>query len=183
MVRVGAFAQIGQFSSEVRLELSSGDRVICRTARGLEVGIYLESIARDIGGDQDLMDGVVLRKMTVQDDLLQQRLDKNRQLAIADCQQLVGQIEPDAVLLDAEQTFDGQRLYFYFLGDVSPELERLTDDLAEKYDAKVRFSEFAETLSAGCGPDCGTETAAGGCGTAGGCSSCGVKGACGTTKS
>ena len=76
-----------------------------------------------------------------------------------------------AVLMDVELLFDGASLYFYFLGDVSPEVERLTDELAEAYEAKVQFRRFTEAVVEGCGPDCGTEAAAG-CGD--GCSTCGL---------
>jgi hypothetical protein len=61
---------------------------------------------------------------------------------------------------------------------VSPELDALTSELAAVYDTKVQFHRFAQVLTEGCGPGCGTEEAAGnGCGT-GGCSSCAVAGAC-----
>src|SRR2546430_11543646 len=48
-------------------------------------------------------------------------------------------------------------LFFYFLGDVTPELEAYTGRLAETYEANVQFRKFTETLIEGCGPGCGTE--------------------------
>ena len=80
--------------------------------------------------------------------------------------------------MDVEHLFDGQSLYFYFLGEVTPELDAITGELAEIYETKVQFRKFAETLVKGCGPDCGTEDAAGnGCGT-GGCATCAAASAC-----
>ena len=55
----------------------------------------------------------------------------------------------------------------------TPELDALTAELAEVYEAKAQFRKFAETLTAGCGPHCGTEAEGGGCGS-GGCSTCAV---------
>ena len=86
------------------------------------------------------------------------------------------------VLVDVEHLFDGQSLFFYFLGETTPELDALTSELAELYEAQVQFRKFTDTLTAGCGPHCGTEQAgSGGCGS-GGCSTCAVAGACGTKR-
>jgi hypothetical protein len=85
------------------------------------------------------------------------------------------------VLVDVEHLFDGQGLFFYFLGDVTPELEAYTARLAETYEAKVQFRKFTETLIEGCGPGCGTDEVKGrgGCDS---CVSCAVAGACGTKR-
>ena len=82
------------------------------------------------------------------------------------------------MLVDVEHLFDGRAIYFYFLGETTPDLDNLTSELAEVYEAKAQLEKFAETLVAGCGPNCGTEEG-GGCGT-GGCSTCSVLSACGT---
>ena len=80
------------------------------------------------------------------------------------------------------ESFDGQTLVFYFLGETSPELEALTAELADLYEAKVQFRKFAEAVTEGCGPGCGTADApGGGCGTSCG-TSCAVAGACATKK-
>ena len=63
------------------------------------------------------------------------------------------------MLVDVEHLFDGQSLFFYFLGDTTPELDALTGELAEIYEAQVQFRKFTDTLTAGCGPGCGTEEA------------------------
>jgi hypothetical protein len=82
------------------------------------------------------------------------------------------------VLVDVEHLFDGQSLFFYFLGGESPEIADLTSELADAYEAKVQFRKFTDTLSQGCGPGCGTEEAENGCGT-GACSTCAILSACG----
>ena len=58
--------------------------------------------------------------MTVQDELLQARLEKHRQEAYEACAALLAENGQPAVLVDVEHLFDGQGLFFYFLGDVSP---------------------------------------------------------------
>ena len=204
LIRIGQFGQIGKFGSRLKFNLAYGTEVICRTARGLEKGEFLQTIEskHPVSGDPEstrydlvsgkvasgeladgeladgeLADGELLRKMTPRDQLLAQRLDQNKQKAIRHCQDAIVERGLSVALIDAEQTFDGMHLYFYFLGEITSEVEAMTDELTRTYDATVKFSEFAETLNQGCGPDCGTEAAAGGCGP-GGCSGCGLKSAC-----
>jgi hypothetical protein len=172
-VRVGLLGSVGRFASADRQRYARGTRVVCRTVRGLEVGEVL-SPADDADQAED---GTLLRRVTTQDDLLIARLEKNRDEAFVACSDRLSKLQSPAVLLDVEHLFDGQSLYFYFLGETTPELDALTAELAEVYEAKAQLQKFAETLIAGCGPDCGTEEA-GGCGT-GGCSTCAVVGACG----
>ena len=81
--------------------------------------------------------------------------------------------------MDVELLFDGQSIFFYFLGDPPPGLDLCIDELAETYDAKVQFRKFTEAVTQGCGPDCGTETASG-CGDA--CHSCAIAGDCATRR-
>jgi cell fate regulator YaaT (PSP1 superfamily) len=180
LVRVGAMGQVGRFAAVDSVRYPRRSRVIVRTRRGLEVGDVL-SPPDDREDGRSFADGDLLRGVTVQDELLQARLEKNRQEAYAACAKMLGQTGMPAVLVDVEHLFDGQGLFFYFLGDVTPELEAYTGRLAETYEAKVQFRKFTETLIEGCGPGCGTEEAKGqgGCDS---CSSCVVAGACGTRR-
>jgi cell fate regulator YaaT (PSP1 superfamily) len=172
--------QVGRFAAVDAVRYPRHSRVIVRTRRGLEVGDVLAP-PDDHDDSRAFADGDLLRGVTVQDDLLQARLEKNRQEAYADCAAMLGNNRIPAVLVDVEHLFDGQGLFFYFLGDVTPELEEYTERLAETYEAKVQFRKFTETLIEGCGPGCGTEEAKGqgGCDS---CSSCAVASACGPKR-
>lgn len=177
LVRVGALGRVGRFTAVDAVSYPHGARVICRTSRGLEVGEVLSSIGYDPQRWQS--DGSILRGVAVEDELLLARQRNNRDDAMEACQRLLDERGSSTTLMDVEQLFDST-LYFYFLGDVSPEVERLTAELAEAYDSQVAFGRFAEAVTAGCGPGCGTEDAAGFCGAdTGGCSTCAVSGACG----
>ena len=174
LVRVGAMGSVGRFTAVDPVVFKRHSRVVCRTMRGLEIGEILANV-ESVAGQE--CDGEVLRQVTIEDDLLIARLDQNRNEAFDACCELLDSEQISNVLLDVEQLFDGSSLYFYFLGDVSPKLEELTSELAVRYDSKVQFSRFAEAVVAGCGPDCGTEAAAGNCGE-GGCSTCALVNAC-----
>ncbi|MEO2048504.1 MAG: PSP1 C-terminal domain-containing protein [Pirellulales bacterium] len=197
LIRVGAMGQIGRFAAVDTIGYQRHHRVIVRTRRGLEVGEVLVPPAIDGPGvlksgslgsgslatstralgplapgfDFDRVDGQVLRGMTPQDHLLEARLETKRQAAYKACVKLLERLQLPDLLIDVEHLFDGQGLYFYFLGEVSLQLEQTTHQLAETYESKVEFRKFTETLLAGCGPDCGTKAAAGGT-EAGGCENC-----------
>lgn len=177
-VRFGVLGHVGRFAAEGAERFPRGTRVVCRTRRGLEVGEVLSPLTT---ADQDELHGSLLRRMTIEDDLLLARLDRNRQEALIACESRLKERGIPAVLVDVEHLFDGQSLYFYFLGGESPAIAELTSELAETYEAKVQFRQFTETLAQGCGPGCGTAEAENGCGT-GACSTCAVLSACGAGK-
>lgn len=178
LIRVGAMGQVGRFAAVDAVRYPRHSRVIVRTRRGLEVGEVLAPPGDGDNGHAEV-DGDLLRGMTIEDDLLVARLEKHRQDAYEACAALLAEHKLPAVLVDVEHLFDGQGLFFYFLGDVPPAVESLTERLAEAYETKVQFRKFTETLIQGCGPGCGTEEVKGrgGCET---CTSCAVAGACGT---
>jgi cell fate regulator YaaT (PSP1 superfamily) len=180
LVRIGTLGQIGRFTSADVNRYARGARVICRTSRGLEVGEVLTPPGED--GEVSPADGTLLRGMTVADELLLARLERHRDDAYHACTALLAERGIAAVLMDVEQLFDGQSLYFYFLGEVTPALEAVTEELATTYETKVQFRRFAETLTHGCGPGCGTDQAQGSGCSDGACTSCALAGACASKR-
>ena len=174
LVRVGVLGHVGRFVSVDAIAYPRGTRVICRTARGLELGEVLAQVPAN--GQRGASDGSLLRGVTAEDELLIARLQKNRQEAFEACRRLLDDQGATATLMDVEHLFDGQSLYFYFLGQLTPQLEILVDAMAERYEANVRFRDFAAAVETGCGPGCGTDAAAG-CGE-GGCETCSLAGGC-----
>lgn len=177
LVRIGAFGQVGRYLSLEGRRFRHGDRVVCRTSRGLELGEVLgssEPPPTDPAGPVVDCDGDILRGVTSEDDLLTVRLNQKRLAAIEACETLLAERQIPVTLMEVEQTLDGGTLVFYFLGEMSPEVEAITAELAAAYEQTVQMKQFAKLLEEGCGPHCGTD-AAEGCGT--GCSSCAV--ACG----
>ena len=179
-VRLGLMGNVGRFTSVDAVAYPRTTRVILRTSRGLETGEVLGPA--DEPQARGTSDGSILRGMTVEDELLEARLDKNRQKALDACVARLAERNIRATLLDVEHLFDGRSLFFYFLGEVTPDVEAITTELAEVYDAAAQFRKFSETLAEGCGPGCGTEEAP----AHGGCTlcatACAVAGACGTKR-
>ncbi len=175
LILVGALGHVGRFASSDATRYPRGTRVVCRTTRGLEIGRVLSP---EESGSVSV-DGSILRRVGIEDDLILARLQQSQTEAYEACVELLAARGQDVVLMDVEHLFDGQSLYFYFLGKVPPEVEALTEELAQAYAAQVRFEQFSELLTHGCGPGCGTEEASGGC-QENGCSTCAMRGACQT---
>lgn len=177
LVRYSLLGQVGRFVAADALRYPRRSRVIVRSERGLEIGTVLSE--PEATNEAVEISGQILRRMTVEDELLEARLEKHRHKAFTTCAALLTEHEVPAVLIDVEHLFDGQGLFFYFLGKVPPEAEQLTQQLADAYETTVEFRKFVDTLTEGCGPGCGTEAAMGqgGCAT---CVTCAVSSACGT---
>src|SRR5262245_6131034 len=167
LVRYGILGHVGRFAAVDAVRYPRRARVVVRSARGLEVGEVLAGPEGDLLGPGE-SSGQILRRMSVQDDLLEARLERRRHEALAACERLLGEAGVAAALVDVEHLFDGHSLYFYFLGDPPPAAKDVTEKLAATYEAAVEFRKFADTLAEGCGPGCGTEEAKG----QGGCDSC-----------
>ena len=165
LVRIGALGQVGAFVAADGTCYPRGSRVVVRTARGLELGNVLTM--PDAEDDHPAPDGSIVRRMSVEDHLLAARLEQNRDEAYSACTARIAERGLGVILMDVEQLFDGETFCFYFLGEPAKELDDLTAELAETYDAKVQFRRFVEAAVAGCGPGCGTDEA-----TGGGCDSC-----------
>jgi len=187
IVRFGVLGHVGRFVPLDGRPYPRGTEVVCETRRGLEIGKILAGVeaapALDAAGkgagdvpSTISNDGTIVRAVTTEDRLLRLRLQQRRAEAIATCESLLTERGLAVTLIDVDQTLDGGSLVFYFLGEISPEVDRVTEQLAATYEQTVQLKRFSELLENGCGPHCGTEEASG-CGSHGGCSTCSL--ACG----
>lgn len=173
LIRIGAFGEIVRCSPVDDPAYHRGMRVVCRTERGVEIGQVAAVVPAT-----DASEGVILRRTATEDELLDARLRKYKAQAVQNCQAALASEAEETSLLEVDQLHDGRTLIFYFLGEVTPVVQAVTDRLAEEYERKVRTRHFAKLLAEGCGPGCGTQDA-GGCG---GCAVCVVASACGSQK-
>jgi hypothetical protein len=167
-VRIGIHGQVGRFAAGSH-HYSRGAQVICRTARGLEVGQVLGALEWTSIASTEEFDGRIVRLMAAEDRLLWNQLKRLAEDAHTACQAwLTNSGLPDR-LLDVEPLLDGRTLYFHFLDTASAETEVQTEKLAQIFQQTVSDSAFSKLVEAGCGPGCGTDKAKG-CGSA--CSAC-----------
>ena len=95
--RIGVFGHVGRFASADSSIYGRGRRVVCRTRRGLEIGEVLTKSQADSAAAES--DGKLLRAVTVEDDLLIARLEKNREAAYDACVDLLEQQKLEASLI------------------------------------------------------------------------------------
>lgn len=171
LVRFGVMGQVQPFRGDAGNVFRRGSEVVLRTVRGLEWGTVLTAPA-PLPAESA---GTILRSVAPQDRLLIERIERNKQDAIEACERRLQEDAIDATLVDLELLFDGQTLVFYFVGEINAQIERITAELAEVFEAKVQFRRFTTAVLEGCGPDCGTGEAEG-CKD---CTSCAVATACG----
>jgi cell fate regulator YaaT (PSP1 superfamily) len=190
-VRIGSWGEVTRCRTAGGGTYRRGTRVICRTPRGLEVGqITAGETAEEPAGEEASEPAAsavtILRATTPEDELLLARLERHRCDAMEECRQCLAAAGSSAVLLEVDQVFDCGTLVFYFLSPPQPRDEQLVQQLAERYESRVRSAHFAKLLATGCGPgcgekDCGTETAGeasnGKRGCSGSCAVCVVAGA------
>ena len=176
LVKIGLMGVVGHYQSPDFTVFPRDSKVICRTTRGLEFGEVICPLDEVSENDQPSA-GQILRRVGSEDKMILERLERHRDKAFAACQSLINERQLPGVLVDVEHLFDGESVYFYFLGEVDSRTEALTNELAATYERKVRFKKFAETLANGCGPECGTGESK--C-SSGGCGSCALSGGCGT---
>ncbi|MEZ6136593.1 MAG: hypothetical protein R3C53_16985 [Pirellulaceae bacterium] len=177
---------IGRFRYNEAPALRRADRVVCRTVRGVEMGVILGPAALEssVGcaqpGDEllDLADGRILRKVSAEDELLWGHLQQLGYEAQISCQRWLDERQIPATLVDVEPLMDGRTLYFHFLSEVDASVQAHLDELVELYEAEVRKCKFAQLLEHGCGPGCGTSQAKHGCGSKGGCAVCKIASQC-----
>lgn len=175
LVRVGLLGVVGKFFALDRQSYRRDVQVVCRTERGLEIGTVLCGIEEQ-GDAEESCDGQLLRRVGREDEAIIERLSRFRDRAFAACTKRIEERNLSATLVDVEHIFDGSSIWFYFLGDVDPQVESLTEELAEVYESKVKFRKFSDALANGCGPDCGSGASCGDCG------SCALSGGCGVKK-
>ncbi len=167
-VRVGVHGQVGRFAAAGE-SYRRGDRVICRTNRGLEVGAVLSTLRTTIEPGKE-PDGRIVRRMTAEDHMLWSHLQNLATQCQSECQAWLNQSQTSDQLIDVEPLLDGRTLYFHFLQSASTATEIEVERLVAIFQKTVEESDFARLLEHGCGPGCGTDKATGGCGSS--CSSC-----------
>ena len=157
------------------VQLSRGDEIVCRTSRGIEMGVVLAAIQPD--HLPTASPGKFIRRSRPEDQLLWRQLKTLSVDASTACQEYLQIRGSSDILIEVEPLIDGRTLYFHFLGDPSEATESHVQELSDVYQKRVSASRFAELLEHGCGPGCGTKEKSG-CGTSGGCAVCAIAGGC-----
>lgn len=137
---------------------TTGQYVIVETVRGVEAGRVV--LASKKIAESDLSDPLkpVLR-MASEDELRMMLSFKSKEKeALVQCAYHVGQHKLPMKLVEAEYTFDGSRLTFYFTADERVDFRALVRDLAATFRTRIELRQIGARdqakLQSGVGP-CG----------------------------
>ena len=130
------------FFDPLQFEVKRGDHVIVETARGVEYGTVV-SAPREIEEDKVFQPlKPVLRVATERDDE-QERANKEKEKdAFKICLEKIKKHELEMKLIDAEYTFDNNKVLFYFTADGRIDFRELVKDLAAVFKTRIELRQI-----------------------------------------
>ena len=126
----------------LQFEVNRGDHVIVETARGVEYGTVVGS-PRMVEDDKVVQPlKPVLRIATDRDDEQEAANKIKEKNAFAICQEKIKKHGLDMKLIDAEYTFDNNKVLFYFTADGRIDFRELVKDLASVFKTRIELRQI-----------------------------------------
>ena len=138
------FRQAGKiyYFDPTRFEINKGDHVIVETARGVEYGTV-------VGGIREVDDSKVVQplkpvlRIATDRDNEQEAANKGKEKeAFRICQEKIRKHGLDMKLIDAEYTFDNNKVLFYFTADGRIDFRELVKDLASVFKTRIELRQI-----------------------------------------
>ncbi len=130
------------FFAPGNLEIHQGDNVIVETARGVEIGRVVQGI-REVK-DEDVVQPLkfVIRVATLEDQQIEEKNHAKEKEAFKICLEKIRKHGLDMKLIDAEYTFDNNKLLFYFTADGRIDFRELVKDLAAVFRTRIELRQI-----------------------------------------
>ena len=140
-VRFRTAGKIYYFAPE-DYDIKKGDNVIVETARGVEFGTVVSDImdVEDSKVVQPLKP--VLRVATDEDREIEEKNRKKEKDAYKICFEKIQKHGLDMKLIDAEYTFDNNKVLFYFTADGRIDFRELVKDLAAVFKTRIELRQI-----------------------------------------
>ena len=124
------------------MEIKRGQHVIVETARGTEYG-HVVAGTKEVSREEVVQPlKPVIRIATAEDDEhARQNREKERE-AMAICQKKILKHNLDMKLIDAEYTFDNNKVLFYFTADGRIDFRELVKDLAVVFKTRIELRQI-----------------------------------------
>lgn len=138
------FRNVGKiyYFSPKDYEIKTGDHVIVETARGIEYGKVVLA-PREVG-EEDVVHPLkeVLRVATKEDDEREAQNRVREREAFKICQKKIREHGLEMKLIDAEYTFDNNKVLFYFTADGRIDFRELVKDLAAVFRTRIELRQI-----------------------------------------
>lgn len=138
------FRNVGKvyYFSPRELDICVGDHVIVETARGVEYGFV-------VLGPKEVDDSKVIQPLkeviriaTPKDDVREESNRKKEKEAFEICQKKIRAHNLEMKLIDAEYTFDNNKMLFYFTADGRIDFRELVKDLAAVFKTRIELRQI-----------------------------------------
>lgn len=130
------------YFSPGKLEIGTNDHVIVETARGVEYG-HVVIGSKDVEDDKVVQPlKPVIRLATVEDDEQEDNNREKEKEAFRICQEKIKKHKLDMKLIDAEYTFDNNKVLFYFTADGRVDFRELVKDLASVFKTRIELRQI-----------------------------------------
>ena len=123
-------------------KMQPGDHVIVETARGVEFGRVV--LGPKEVGEEEVVHPLkeVLRVATQADEEREKQNRLKEKEAFKICQKKIREHELDMKLIDAEYTFDNNKVLFYFTADGRIDFRQLVKDLAAIFKTRIELRQI-----------------------------------------
>ena len=130
------------FFSPGKFEVKRGDQVIVETARGVEFGnvVMGPKEVKDEEITQPLK--TVIRLATEDDRRVEEKNPKKEKEAFQICLEKIHKHELEMKLIDAEYTFDNNKVMYYFTADGRIDFRELVKDLAAVFRTRIELRQI-----------------------------------------
>lgn len=124
------------------MSIGVGQNVIVETARGIEYGAVV--LGRKEIQEERVITTLkpVMRIATPEDDLVQQANKEKSRNAFAICLEKIKKHQLEMKLIDAEYTFDNNKVLFYFTADGRIDFRELVKDLASVFKTRIELRQI-----------------------------------------
>lgn len=130
------------FFSPGALDIVAGDQVIVETARGVEFGNVVTG-PKEVEDDQIMQPlKTVMRVATEEDKETEEKNRKKEKEAFDICLEKIKKHDLDMKLIDAEYTFDNNKVLFYFTADGRIDFRELVKDLAAVFRTRIELRQI-----------------------------------------
>ena len=126
----------------IGLEIKAGEHVIVETARGVEYGKVIIG-TKEVEEDKIVQPlKPVIRVATPQDDEAEKKNKEKERKAFEICKQKISEHGLVMKLIDAEYTFDNNKVLFYFTADGRIDFRELVKDLAAVFKTRIELRQI-----------------------------------------
>ena len=138
------FRQAGKiyYFDPLDLEIEAGQHVIVETARGVEYGLVLVG-PREVEDDKVVAPLKPVLRVATERDMEQEASNKVKEKeAFKICLEKIRKHKLDMKLIDAEYTFDNNKVLFYFTADGRIDFRELVKDLASVFKTRIELRQI-----------------------------------------